>query len=231
MKENKPNRLLNELQTRASWVLSLVGPGGSGKTHAALWILENWFPEDRIAIYHYDKQALAALPEHIRKRAFSYTDYSELLGKKCIVLMDDTALFFLSRSTGKTENKDMISNSTIARQNDLRFISTAQNTILVDKGLYEALDQFQLRSVMTHSQAVTERPDMIEQQLMINEFLEDAAKGKPREYARGLRYCPETGERLHFPAIPWMTEQISKPYKGCYVKDGELLRPITKTHS
>jgi len=220
------SRLLNELRARASWVLSLIGPGGSGKTHAALWILENWFPEDEVAIFHYSKEALAALPDHLRERTFSFTSWEQLLGRCCIVLLDDTALFFLSRSTSKTENKDLVSNSTIARQNDLRFISTAQNTILVDKGMYEALDQFQLRSRMTECQAVTEREEAVQLQLMINDLLEDAAEGKPTGYAIGLRFCPETGETFHFPAIPWMTEQISKPYKGYYVQGGELRRKM-----
>jgi len=215
-------KLHKELQNSLAWLLSVIGAGGSGKTSTALWIIENWFPEDNVAIYKYHPEVLKAFPEHIRKRTISFEHMGEIAGKPYIILLDDTALHFLSRSTSGSDNKDLVRQLTIARHNDQRIISTAQNSILIDKGVYESLDQYSLRCRMTDLQALTEREEVVQLQLRINEMLQAAGERLPANKRKGLRYCPETGEILYFPAVPWMNDTISKPYKGYYVRSGEL---------
>ena len=215
--------LRRELENSLSWILSVIGAGGSGKTSSALWILENWFPEEKIAIYKYHDSVLQAYPEHVRKRCVTYENMEEIVDRPYIIFLDDTALHFLSRSTSNKDNKDLVQQLSIARHNDHRVISTAQNSILVDKGVYESLDQYSLRSRMTDLQARTEREDVVELQLQINSMLKDAGQRYLPKARKGLRYCPETDEILYFPAVSWMNDQISKPYKGYYVKSGELI--------
>jgi len=193
-------------------------------------IMEHWFPESEIAIYKYPKESLLNLPQYFRDRCVSFESYEEIVDKPCIIFLDDTALFLLSRSTARDENKDWVMQMTISRHNDHRIISTAQNTILVDKGIYESLDQYALRCKMSYMQSMTERDTSAELQLRINELFDDLAVGKPDIWARGLRYCPETDEIFHFPPVPWFTDDVSKPFKGCYVSGGEICR-ISRTAS
>jgi len=218
-------KLLNELRSSAAWVLTIIGPGGSGKTSTAWWIIENWFPDDEIAVYKYSAKAIGALPEHIRKRTVRFSSVREILDRRCVIFLDDTLIHFLSRSTSSPESKDFIQNMGIGRHNDFRYILTTQNSILVDKGLFEALDVFSLRCRMGHMQTMTEREEHRDAQIAINDLLEQAADdhGYTRYQRKGLRYCMETEETLYFPDCTWMNDQISKPFRGHYVAAGQLI--------
>ncbi|MCL2608128.1 MAG: hypothetical protein FWD92_06220 [Methanomassiliicoccaceae archaeon] len=213
-------KLREELRNRAAWILSIYGAGGSGKTTLCYFLLDKWFPDERIAFFSYPQRVMDALPPHIRDRSVSFSRMRDIAGKRCIVVFDDTALHFLSRATSKKENKDIVQQMTISRHNDHRFIITAQNSILVDKGLFESLDQFSLRCKMTDFQSRTERPEFVSAQLAINEYLTCIIEDRSDLHPKGFWYCIETGELLHFPEWEHMSDVLSKPYRGCYVVDG-----------
>ena len=210
--------LYRELKERPAWVLSIIGAGGSGKTDKSFFVLDNWFPEEEVFLLNYPPSVIAKFPPHMRKRCHSFTSFEEISGKSGIVFFDDVALHFLSRSSGASGNKELIRMLTIARHNDWRFIITSQNSILNDKGLFEALDQFSLRCRMTLTQTFTEREEFQDVQLMVNNLIESRA-GTHYTQTRPYAYCPETEELFRFPRWEHMTEDISKPYKGVYLDE------------
>ena len=222
---NQSLQLKQQLSKCLAWSLLLVGASGSGKTHTAFYILWKWFPTYYIALYRYPQHALNALPKEIKDRAFSFEEYEELVikgeqarleGKKVIVFFDDTALFLLSRSGKNQLNVEVVQNMTIARQNNLCFLIAVQNLILLEKGMLESMNQFQLRTKMSYTQSVTEREEYVELQLDINDML------SVLDSTLGIWYCPETDEILHFPDIDWLTDEISMPYRGWLIANGKL---------
>ena len=222
---NQTIQLKQQLDKCLAWSLLLVGASGSGKTHIAFYILWKWFPKDYIALYRYPQRALLALPKEIRDRAFSFEEYRELVvigekarkeGKKVIVFFDDIALFLLSRSGKNQLNMEVVQNMTIARQNNICFLIAVQNLILLEKGMLESMNQFQLRTKMSYTQSVTEREEYRELQLDINDML------SVLDSTLGIWYCPETDEILSFPGIDWLTDDISMPYRGWLIVDGKL---------
>jgi|GEM_PF-2636902 len=224
--------LYNVLTAMESWMTTLTGAGGSGKTSAAWKMAEEWFPELPIALFRYSEDAIAALPDHIRKRVHNFQTWDDLVSwivekdiQEVLLLLDETALHFLSRSTSNKENKDATSNFTIGRHNGLKILSTAQNTILVDKGLFESLEQFSLRCWMSGLQTETEREEAKEIQRMVNTLVDEESGGNYLQ-RKGLRYCPETDELFRFPKVEWMTPEISRAYRG-WIIDGGTLRKCT----
>ncbi len=211
-------KLRYELERRAAWVLSIYGAGGSGKTTLALFLMDKWFPDSKLAFFRYPSRAMAALPDHIRSRARSFDSMAQIVGKPYVVFLDDTAIHFLSRSTSNSSNKDFVSQLTLGRHNDHKFIITAQSSILVDKGIFESLDQFSLRCRMTDFQSKTEREEFIATQLSINSLIDYVSP----DSSIGLWFCPETMELMHFPLWPYMTDALSKPYRGCYIVNGQI---------
>jgi len=216
-------RLREELMQRPSWVLSIIGAGGSGKTSKAFWILDNWFPEETIHAFHFPESTLASLPERMRSRFNPFDDMQQIAGVPGIVLLDDVALFFLSRSGSSTASRDLISTMTIGRHNDHRYLITCQNSILMDKGLMESLDQFSIRCRMTELQTMTEREELRDLQAQVNLVLDEVTVGLTRMDSLGFCYSVETDEVLILPDFPDMTESISKPYKGRCVRNGSLV--------
>ena len=210
--------LLRELRERPAWVLSIIGAGGSGKTDKSFFILDEWFPDEEVYLLNYPPSVIAKFPPVLRRRSHSFSGFSEIAGKKGIVFFDDVALHFLSRSSGASGNKELVRMLTIARHNDWRFIITSQNSILNDKGMFEALDQFSLRCRMTLTQTFTEREEFQDLQLSVNHLIESRA-GTHYTQTRPYAYCAETGELFKFPRWQHMTETISKPYKGAYLDE------------
>lgn len=211
-------KLRTELERRAAWVLSIYGAGGSGKTTLALFLMDKWFPDSKLAFFRYPPRAMDALPERMRNRAVSFDAMNQIVGDPCIIFLDDTALHFLSRSTSNSGNKDIVQQMTIARHNGQRYIITAQSSILVDKGLFESLDQFSLRCRMTEFQSLTERVEFVSTQMSVNSLIDYIGKGD----SLGLWYCPESCELFKFPDWPDMTEALSKPFRGCFVVNGQI---------
>ena len=211
--------LRDELHNRPSWVLSFYGAGGSGKTTLGLFLMDKWFPDDELAFFRYPPKAMASLPDRMRRRSKSFTRMDQIIGSPHLVFLDDTALHFLSRQTSNKDNQDLVKQLTIARHNDQRFLITAQNSILVDKGLFESLDQFSLRCRMTDFQARTERPEFIDIQLKVNDLIASLPETNGRYW-----YCMESGELFCFPGWPDMNESLSKPYQGVVVSNGQLER-------
>lgn len=211
-------KLFQILQDSPAWVLSIIGAGGSGKTTKAWFLIDKIFTGDQVFCYGYPSGMLLKLPVHLRRRVHVFNEWSEIAGRPGIVFLDDMAIHFLSRSSSSGPSKDFISMLTIGRHNGHRYIITSQNSILSDKGLFESLDQYALRCRMTYTQTMTEREEYVNLQLQINDILEEIS-----EDTRGLCYCPETEEIYRFPNWEYMTDEISKPYAGAYVKDGKVV--------
>lgn len=214
-------RLLEELESRESWVLSVIGAGGSGKTSKSYWVLDNWFPDDRIFAYAFRQDVIDSLPERISSRMESFSSFDQIAGRPGIIFLDDIAIHFLSRNSNASASKDMVATMTIARHNGHRFIITTQNSILSDKGLMESLDNFSLRTRMTEIQMLTEREEYQDLQRQVNRMIDTYSEltGKSN---KGFAYCSETDELLRFPDWKDMTSEISRPYQGGYVRDGKL---------
>lgn len=216
-------KLHDELLQRPAWVLSVIGSGGSGKTSKAFHILDTWFPDETIHAFHFPDSTLAALPERMRLRFNCFDDMQDIAGVPGIVLLDDVALFFLSRSGNSSASRDLISTMTIGRHNDHRYLLTCQNSILMDKGLMESLDQFSIRCRMTELQTMTEREELRDLQLQVNQLLAETTSGLSRIESIGYCYSVETDEVLIFPDFAGMTEEISKPYRGRCIRNGNLV--------
>lgn len=216
------SKLYAELRTRPSWVLSIIGSGGSGKTSKAYWMVDNWFPNDKIFIFRYPEKVLDQFPSRMRNRIVIFNELKEIAGKPGIILLDDVAISFLSRSSASGENKDLLSTMTIGRHNDHRYIVTVQNSILTDKGVYESLDQFSIRCKMTEIQTMTERTEFVLLQKDVNKMLDELTAGLSYNDSKGFCYCSETDEILIFPDWEFMNEEISKPFKGGYVSGSKL---------
>ena len=215
--------LHRQLLDDPAWVFSIIGAGGSGKTSKAFWILDSWFPDETIHAFHFPESVLGILPERMRSRFNVFNDMRQIAGEPGIVLLDDVAIFFLSRSGSSAASRDLISTMTIGRHNGHRYLVTCQNSILMDKGLMESLNQYSIRCRMTELQTMTEREELRELQLHVNTILEEATVGLERQDAIGYCYSVETDEILVFPDWSGMTEELSKPYRGRCVRNGSLV--------
>lgn len=213
--------LIEILNIKPTWVLSIIGPGGSGKTTKAFYLLDEVFTGD-IFIFKYPEHLRENFPEHMRSRITFFETWEEIAGRPGTVFLDDMAIHFLSRSSNSTGSKDFISTLTIGRHQGHRYIVTAQNSVLNDKGLYESLDQYTIRCRMTLTQTLTEREEYIELQQGINEIIDEVLETHPELDPRSITVCPETDEILIFPNWPHMTDELSTPYRGAYIEGGKL---------
>ena len=214
--------LFDILRRTPAWVLSIIGAGGSGKTTKAFYLLDNEFPDDDVFIFRYPDHMREAFPEHMRPRIHFFESWKDIAGRPGIVFLDDMAIHFLSRSSNSAGAKDFVATLTIGRHQGHRYIITAQNSILTDKGLYESLDQYSLRCRMTLTQTFTEREEYIELQESINRNLDVVQQDHPELDRRSLTYCPETEEVFVFPNWEHMTDDLSTPYRGAYVEGGNV---------
>ncbi len=215
--------LFRILKETPSWVLSIIGAGGSGKTTKTWWLLDNIFTEDTIFLFGYPERVRQFLPEHMKQRIVFFDSWREIAGKPGIVVLDDVAIKFLSSRRG-SDSKDFISTLTIGRHQGHRYITTVQNSILSDKGVYESLDQYSLRCRMTQTQTLTEREEFQTLQETVNGILQTVALACELTDVekKGLCYCPETDEVFRFPNWEYMTDELSMPFKGAYIEGGKV---------
>ncbi len=123
------NRLLNE-----SLIVAIAGRRGSGKSVLGFRLLENVHAKtNRPAFALGVKESV--LPEWIKS-----IDDLNSVEKNGIVLIDEGAVSFSSRSSMSKENKSLAGLLAIARHKDLTLLFITQNTGMIDKNVLNLCD-------------------------------------------------------------------------------------------
>ena len=200
----------------------IIGMGGSGKT-ATAWSLFDWIIDGSIMVYCYPADVISEFPERLRRRIVTFDDWGEVVGRPGNILYDDSVLAGGARSSATRENRDTQANMTIARHNDKRIWWTVQNTALLDKLAWQPLEPLMLHKWMPTEQLWTEREELLEGQLKANDAIE-LAVARTGADRRSLVYCTKFNELIQLPLPAWWNERVSKPYRGCYVRDGQICR-------
>lgn len=222
MKQMEGSETIDFLRRTGTYSVIIIGMGGSGKT-ALAWSLFDTVIDGAIMAYCYPAEVLDAFPPHMRRRISSFSDWGEVVNRPGNVLYDDSVLASGARSSATRENRDTQANMTIMRHNRKRVFWTVQNTALLDKLAWQPLEPVTLHKWMPTEQLWTEREELLESQQRANYAIEQAVR-ETKEGRRSMAYCPKFDEVIQTYLPTWWNEQISTPYRGYYVRDGQVLR-------
>mgnify|MGYP000874276077 CR=1 FL=1 len=213
---------LRFLTERGTYSVIIIGMGGSGKT-ATAWSLFDTMIDGEIMPFCYPPDIIEQFPGHMRQRIHPFDDWGEVVNRPGNILYDDSVLAGGARSSATRENRDTQANMTIARHNDKRIWWTVQNTALLDKLAWQPIEPIMLHKWMPLEQLWTERDEMLEGQQQANYALELVVDETGADM-RSLVYSSKFDEVLQLYLPVWWNEAISKPYRGYYVRDGQVIR-------
>lgn len=213
---------LDYLESASTYSAIVIGPGGSGKT-AFVWSMLDTVLDGDVMIYGYPKEMINEYPRHISKRLSTFIDWGDIASREGIVLLDDSLLVSGARSFSSRESKDIQANMSIARHHNWRIWWTVQNTALLDKLAWQALETVMFHKLMSPESIWTEREELIEDQLKANLAISYSVVHTGAD-PRSLIYCSRFDEVLQLPLPSWWNDTISKPYRRCYVRDGQIVR-------
>lgn len=211
------------LCSAATYSAIVIGPGGSGKTSFVWSMLDNILPDEPIMLYGYPEDVLDYVPPRIRSRALTFSEWSEVAMLEGSIVYDDSLLSTGARSYNSKSSKDAQANMSIARHHGWRVWWTVQNTSLLDKLAWQSLDTIMFHKLMSPSTIWTEREELIECQLLANESISEVVDRTGAD-PRSLIYCSTFDEVLQVPLVSWWGDAVSKPYRRCYVHDGQIIR-------
>jgi hypothetical protein len=122
-----------------SLIIAVAGKRGSGKSALGFKIMENIHAKTRRPCFALGpKQKI--IPSWIRS-----IDALEDVGNNGIVLVDEGAISFGSRSSMSKKNKELSNILAIARHKDLTLIFVTQNTGMIDKNILNLCDTIILK--------------------------------------------------------------------------------------
>ena len=200
----------------------IIGMGGSGKT-ATAWTLFDTLIDGDVMPFCYPADIVSEFPPRMRSRIHPFNDWGQCVKRPGNILYDDSVLAGGARSSATRENRDTQANMTIGRHNDKRIFWTVQNTALLDKLAWQPLEPLMLHKWMPSEQLWTEREELLEGQKRANYAIELVVERTGAD-PRSLVYCSRFDEVLQLELPEWWNERISKPFRGYYVRDGEICR-------
>lgn len=213
---------INFLRGTGTYSVIIIGMGGSGKT-ALVWSLMDSVIDGTIMPYSYPHEVVGLFPPWIRRRLRPWDDWQQITNHVGNILYDDSVLGLGARSSATRENRDTQANMTIARHNGKRLWWTVQNTAMLDKLAWQSLEPITLHKRMPIEQLWTEREELIDAQLEANFAIGVVAEETGADI-RSLSYCPRFKEVFQTELPEWWTDAVSTPYRGYYVRDGQVLR-------
>lgn len=120
-----------------SLIVAIAGRRGSGKSATGFRLLENAVAHNRPAFVLGVKDALPAWIHPVEQLSD--------VKNNGVVLVDEGAISFSSRSSMKKENKDLSSLLAIARHKNLTLLFITQNTGMIDKNVLNLCDVILLK--------------------------------------------------------------------------------------